>query len=66
MRSHVADMVAQIDLEVLVAEDTLLLAEYGVCEFGIEGRDCPGPLQARSHERDGEGIVGICRPYSVS
>lgn len=58
--AHVRRIVAEVDLEVLVAKDFLLFAKDGVCESGVEfGLFAIG---AWGNERDHESLVGGGRP----
>lgn len=62
MGAHVVGTIPQVDLETLVAKDSLLLAEDWIGELGVEGRN---GLQARLGGRDkvdGQRIGGIGEP----
>lgn len=55
-------MVAQVNLEALIAEDLLLLAEDRVCEVGSERGDRLDAIVGRPHEADGGCFGSILRP----
>ena len=59
VRSHVACMVLQVDLETLVSKDLLLLAEDGIGECGVELGDGLGLAVGSRDQRDGDGLVGV-------
>lgn len=63
MRSHIASIKLQVDLQALVAKDLLLLAEDGIREGGVEGLDLFETRFAGAHQRDIESLIGIDDPW---
>ena len=63
VRAHVMRVVAEIDLEALVAENLLLFTEDRVGEFGAKRRDSLRAILSRPDEADRGCLRGVFRPY---
>lgn len=59
VRSHVVSTVSQVDLEILVTENLLFIAENRVGELGLEGSDGLKPFLRRRDQNDIDSLVGI-------
>lgn len=63
---HVVRPVAQLELEIFVAEDLLIVAKDWICKFGVKAGHRSKSILGRGQKCDIQRLIGVREPWDVS